>query len=872
MKPVSIKLQNCYTGMGIEENPIICWKYADTDAGQKQRAFRICLWEKDMLVYDSGWTETAVQNNCRIPLKLKRHQSYTVQVEAENEQGKQEKGERFVFVSGIGTAWRGKWISNGSEKPFYAGKSINIKKKLRSAYVSCAGAGQYQLLVNDKLPDDSRLNGSWTDFDKRIHYRTFDITSQLHVGDNFLTVEVGNGWYCAPEDDGRHFYTREMGYEPFGKQLALIAELTLEYEDGEREIVGTDSSWLTKKSETVYTNVYGSEDYDARMENAEWEGRAQILNDENRPQGNLVPMCYPPVVVKGIYAGKKIRVYEDGSVLYDLGQNMSGMFRVTVSGRKGTRIRIFPTEKLDARQNPWSTVNTWCTYTLKGNGRESWKPKFTYGAGRYLWISAEKGEDLPQIHEVSAEFLSSAAEDVGEFYCSDYRYMQIHDLVLRAIESNLHHVHTDCPTIERLGWQEPNHLMAPSVFYTKNAETLWEKFARDQRDSQYASGETDKDKGKFPHEYGEGLLPAIAPRYAKFLYDGGEGSFWDIVPWGSSLLLGAWEVYRFTGNCKLLKENFEAGKNYVDYLYDKYCRYPEIYEKSEDTHFLCHGLGDWGIEQNRGESRENIETAYLYRDCRILEETAELLGREEEHSYYRKIAERILKEYNDTLLRWNPQTGEWAYDSYDKTGFCPTQTAQAIPLQFGMVPLEKKVSVERSFLLACDEKKLRTGEIGLPYILRTLGDLKQADLVQKMIFQEYHPSYYRFIEKGETTLPEFWRDDARSRNHDMMGAILEWMYRYMAGISSEDGYRTIRIEPQLPQGTECLKCCYTAITGDVMVHIIKRAESMQVKVRIPVNTVGTIAAEGKEITIEGGKIYQITVPCSSSGNRQTIVR
>ena len=98
-------------------------------------------------------------------------------------------------------------------------------------------------------------------------------------------------------------------------------------------------------------------------------------------------------------------------------------------------------------------------------------------------------------------------------------------------------------------------------------------------------------------------------------------------------------------------------------------------------------------------------------------------------------------------------------------------------------------------MLSCGEERLETGEIGLPYILRTLGKLGESDLVQKMIFKKRHSNYYRFIEKGETTLPEFWRDDARSRNHDMMGAVLEWMYRYMAGIQSEDGFRNITINP-----------------------------------------------------------------------------
>ena len=170
-----------------------------------------------------------------------------------------------------------------------------------------------------------------------------------------------------------------------------------------------------------------------------------------------------------------------------------------------------------------------------------------------------------------------------------------------------------------------------------------------------------------------------------------------------------------------------------------------------------------------------------------------------------------------------------------------------------MVPPDKKDSVCRSFLICCEDHRLRCGEIGLPYILRTLGDLKRADIVSDMILQKVHPSYYRFIEKGETTMPEFWRDDARSRNHDMMGSVVEWFYRYVAGISSEDGYRTIRVEPVLPPSVDYVECRYEAITGTVEVKIQRIGESvLRIEACIPVNTAGVLAAGGEEMELTGG--------------------
>lgn len=867
MKPIEVRLQNAYAGNGVEKDPVVCWEYDSNQGSHTQRSCRIQIYcggkrDYDNCIYDSGILKTKMQNNHKCGCILQSHKQYKVVVQVEDEDGRWEKGESAAFFSGIVSDedWKAKWISNGTAKPHYLGREFFLDKKIISAVISVAGVGQYVLTVNGKQPDSSVLNGSWTDYNKHIHYRTYEITSLLG-NRNEVRIEVGNGWYHADMEDTRHFYTKNMGYQYFGGCLAAIASLTILFEDGEEMNMGTDGSWWWQESETTYANIYGSEDYDARKEEREEKLPCRELGKSDRPQGKLIPALYPPVKISRSYQAVFVKELEDGSRLFDLGQNMSGLFEIRVRGKRGTKIRIFPTEKLDIHGNPWESMDSWCCYTLKGEGVESWKQKFTYCAGRYIRIMVDiesEVKEYPEICGIAGYFITSAARDTGKFYCSDYRYMQIHDLVLRAVESNLNHLHTDCPTIERLGWQEPNHLMAPSIFYTKEAECLWEKISMDQRDGQYEETQQDIDLGAFPHKYGSGLLPSIAPAYAKFLHDGGEGSFWDIVPWGSSIILGAFEVYRFTGNTELLMRNYDTSKRYVDYLYKKYLAYPDIYNKPPHLHFLCHGLGDWGIQQNRGEARENIETAYLYHDMKILAKVAKWMGKDEDEREYIQKAEEILAEYNKELLVWNPQTGEWAYDAYDRTGITPTQAVQAIPLQFGMVPKEKRDSVVRSFLLSCGEERLETGEIGLPYILRTLGELGESDLVQKMIFQKRHPSYYRFIEKGETTLPEFWRDDARSRNHDMMGAVLEWMYRYMAGIQSEDGFRNITINPVLPEGVDFLQCSYKSVMGTIEVTVQKKPQ-MQIEVCIPVNTKGRVKAGETWIPIQGGNIYKLSV-------------
>ncbi|MEC0124620.1 alpha-L-rhamnosidase-related protein [Paenibacillus pabuli] len=107
-----------------------------------------------------------------------------------------------------------------------------------------------------------------------------------------------------------------------------------------------------------------------------------------------------------------------------------------------------------------------------------------------------------------------------------------------------------------------------------------------------------------------------------------------------------------------------------------------------------------------------------------------------------------------------------------------------MPLYFKLVEEEYRSDVEAALLHATSGRQLKSGEIGLRFLFGALAGLKRNDIVFDMMMQPEHPSYIRFVERGETAMPEFWTDDSRSRNHDRMGHILEWLYKELLGISS----------------------------------------------------------------------------------------
>jgi hypothetical protein len=106
---------------------------------------------------------------------------------------------------------------------------------------------------------------------------------------------------------------------------------------------------------------------------------------------------------------------------------------------------------------------------------------------------------------------------------------------------------------------------------------------------------------------------------------------------------------------------------------------------------------------------------------------------------------------------------------------------------------------------------MRAGELGLKYLWNTLSeqDVDRPDIVLNMARQEEHPSYMRFLRRGETSLLEFWQDNCRSKCHDMLGTIYEWFYDYVLGVRPlTDAYRTWRLTP-------CFKAEFDYIEGEV---------------------------------------------------------
>lgn len=740
-----------------------------------------------------------------------------------------------------------KWITCGTSAPFYARKKFCISKQIKDAQAKVCGLGQFLFYVNGRKAGDHELDPGWTNYRKMIQYVVFDVTDDLVQGENVIGAEVGNGWFIKTDEH----YTFNLPafmppnpnpYRPYGKSLVLGLELAITYTDGTQEAVCADESFFVKEHPVVMSNVYGSETIDGRLRIDGWCAKdfdasdwkpAAVVPDEDAPEGKLTEQSQPAVRVIADYDGKYIKTLKSLEAaerdIYDFGQNMSGILEFEARGKAGEQVRLYPSEKLgldgdvDQVAKGWVNVDSCITYIIgKDDTWETCRMKFTYFAGRY--VAVEKNG--ASIRNLKAYAITSAWKTDGSFVSDDARYNQIYQIVEKAVEANMVSVHTDCPTIERFAWQEPNHLMAPSIFYMKDGNKLWDKFLLDMRTEQHTADDYfyDYDGNKiYP---GDGLMPSQCPCYIpNVLPVPGMGSFYDIIAWGSTCILGTYWHYMFYGDRKIIEDNYDAGMRYLEHLK----------KKIDAEGFISHGLGDWG-NPDQEYARENVETAFLYADAKTLAYFAGILHRADDQASLESYAEQVRKNYNQKLLVKHPQKGYWCYRVWDHADeICMTQAAEALPLYWGMVPEDKEDDVVHAFADTLDKKQaFASGEVGLPYIIQTAAKYGMNDTISAFITRPQHPSYYAFVLDGLTTLGEYWESNPRSHCHDMMGHIIEWYYNGIAGIQMEEpGFGKIKICPYLPVGMSEFTCSYRSVKGESRVHVKECGDEILLALQIP---------------------------------------
>lgn len=738
------------------------------------------------------------------------------------------------------------WIGNGSDKPLYLRKTLSLPRKPTRAIAFASGLGHFNLSCNGAPASAHVLDPGWTDYHRTVQFVAYDLSDKLVQGENALGAHVGNGFYAGDQGD-RFFWPmyEDNTYVRYGNELCFFAEVHLFYEDGSRETVISGPDWKVRASATSLANIYASENHDRREYPVGWDTPAfddKAWDDAKPltgPRGKLRYQSQPPVTLHERVRPVSTKTLERGTVAFDLGQNMSTMVRVEASGPAGSEIIIRYSETVDDEGRVLMPdplfkefeYGVYSKFTLSGNGTEVWEPDFSFTCARYIQIenaSLSADDGLPVIHSVTGQHVSSAARRLGTLKTDRADVNALINMCYWSFASNLFSHHTDCPQIEKFGWLEVTHLLFPATQYIRDIESLHSKILDDIADAQE----------------GNGLVPTMAPEIRYMC-----GPLHDTITWGGAVALIPEMLKRYYGSTYMFPKIYGVCVRYMEYLRTKETR----------GGLIEYGLGDWGRDIAFGNHQANIETAIYYKCLRNVELMARELGHASDAEKYAAWAERIYGAYNANLLVADKKEYPYAhYTSLDEPGVRDrTMIGQAMALQYDLVPAEHRADVERAFLDDCSDNRIRAGEIGLRYLWNTLADLDRPDIVLAMARQEEHPSYMRFIARGETTLLEFWQDACRSKSHDMLGTIYEWCYEAVLGVRVEgDGYRRWSVRPPLASEFGRVEGGVECPYGEIDILFERTEGGARLRVRVPTGTVGSVLLpEGAvvEVTREGSE-------------------
>jgi alpha-L-rhamnosidase len=709
-------------------------------------------------------------------------------------------------------------------------------KKPTKATLFISGLGQFEAVLNGQKIGNHFLDPGWTKYDKQAQYVTFDVTSLVKSGPNALGVLLGNGFYYVPAVKERYRKLKSaFGYPK------LICRLALDYADGSHQDVVSDNSWRTTAGPVTFSSIYGGEDYNAGLEQADW-ATATFQDKSWRPvvavdgPAELIAQEQEPLQVFDTFKAQSTTQPQPGKWMYDFGQNASGIIEIQVKGQRGDTVRITPAELLGADKTV-TQKNTgrgfYFTYVLKGGGIETWRPRFTYYGFRYAQVESgvPKGQlnpkNRPEILNLTALHTRNGATSVGSFSCSNDLLNRTNTLIDWAVKSNLASVMTDCPHREKLGWLEQTHLMGSSLRYGYDIATLCRKTLADMRASQTA----------------DGLVPEIAPEFVKFEWGG--DMFRDSPEWGSASIILPWYLYQWYGDRQALAENYDLMRRYVAYLGTK-----------ANGHILSQGLGDWYDLGPKPPGTSQLTpmgvtgTATYYYDLTILAQVARLLGNPAEATAYEQLSTEVKTAFNAKFF--NPQTRQYATGS---------QTANAMAVYMGLVAPADKAAVIENIVqdLRANDNRLTAGDIGYRYLLRVLEDAGRSDVILAMNNRADVPGYGYQLAHGATALTESWAALLTvSNNHLMLGHLTEWFYSGLGGIRPADGsvaFDKIDVRPEPVGDVTSARATHQSPYGLITTEWKKSASGFELTVTIPANTTATIylpATTSARIT-EGGQ-------------------
>ncbi|MBF0817770.1 alpha-L-rhamnosidase [Microbacterium paludicola] len=709
-------------------------------------------------------------------------------------------------------------------QPVLLRRSVEISEGLTAAVLHVAAYGAATVAIDGAEVDDAVLAPGWTSFDERVLHDSIDVLPQFQdAGAHTMDVTLVGAWY-----------TEEYGFGPvgtrvYGEQPAFAAELHLRYADGRVDIVRTGEEWdATGHGRIVDSGIYAGEtqDHTRAPDEGAWTPAA-ILHSGIVPEARI---SEPVRRIAEIAPVAIERVSADVHRI-DFGQNLVGRLRLHAHGPAGHRLDVRHAEVLEGDQlalRPLRRAAATDTYILSGE-ESALEPVGTFHGFRYAEITGWPGDLDPDA--VRAVVLHSDMRRTGWFESSHPLLNRLHENVVWSMRGNFLSVPTDCPQRdERMGWTGDAQVFAPTAATLFDSSGFLASWLRDLSIEQARH---------------RGVVPFVVPDVLRF--PAGPNAAWGdaatVIP---SVLFD-----RFVDD-DVVAAQLPSMTAWVDAIL------PQL-----DADGLWEDrmqLGDWldpdappeipGLAKTPSGL---VATAYLFRSADLVAIALDRHGEPARAATYRAIADRT----RDVFCRaYVTPMGRMSSDS---------PTAYALALAFGIVTdpeLRQKLGDRLAHISRRNGFHISTGFIGTPLILDALVDTGHADIAERLLLQTGYPSWLYPVTMGSTTVWERWDSmlpdgtinpgEMTSFNHYAFGAVVDWMYRSLAGIApAEPGYRRIRFAPTVLRGLDHAEATVDTASGRVRGGWERVDGSVRLHLTVPAHSTADVHLPDRTVVSAG---------------------
>ena len=703
-----------------------------------------------------------------------------------------------------------------------------VRPGVRMARLYMTSLGVYEAQLNGAVIGDQVMAPGWTSYRHRLRYQTFDVTDLLHEGRNAVGAMLGDGWFRGRLSFGGG--RRNI----FGDRLGLLGQLEITYDDGTTEQVITDDAqaWRAATGPILSTDIYDGESYDARQEPDGWS-RPNYDDSDWRPVrpidwdlATLVAPVGPPVRRIELIAPVSIITSPSGCTLLDFGQNLVGRLRLTVRGAAGHKVTLRHAEVLENGElgtRPLRTAKATDCYILRGEGTETWEPRFTFHGFRYAEVENWPGE--LSLDDFRAVVCHSDMERTGWFECSDPLINRLHENVVWSMRGNFFDIPTDCPQRdERLGWTGDLQVFSPAASFLYDTYGFLASWLQDLAAEQQDAG---------------GIVPAVVPNTIN-------GPLLGAAAWGDAAVIVPWVLYQRYGDAAILASQFESMHAWVDW----------IAAVAGESRLWDEGFqfGDWldpvAPPERPGDARTDrylVATAYFARSAELVGRSAAVLGFPEKEAHYHSIASEIRQAF---AREYVTPAGRLLSDA---------QTAYTLAIEFGLLPEpeQRRHAAERlAALVRANGYRIGTGFVGTPLICDALCNTGNHAAAYRLLLQRECPSWLYPVRMGATTIWERWDSmladgsinpgEMTSFNHYALGAVADWLHRTVAGLApAEPGYRRIAIQPRPGGGLRQASARHLTPYGIAECAWAIQDGRIEVRVIVPPNATASVTLPGQ---------------------------